>query len=373
MPSAHRVVVVGAGPAGSTCALELARTGAFEVQMLDKSQYPRVKVCGSGLSPSSLALLARLGLADQFAPRAAHMSKLLARGPDGGEVLVDGGHSAWVVPRLEFDYGLVRAAVDAGATMRESIKVTELLRDADGDVRGVRTDAGDIEADIVVCATGSPSRLSTDDSDAYAIRTIMGWWRGTSMPQDQGIMSWDRRLEGYYAWAFPEPDGVTNIGITIPENAAPAGRLKPLFDEILDDQFGDILRGAERVGKWMGHPAVVTTRVSDRIAEPRALWIGEAARFVSPGTVEGISFAMESGILAADTIAHHFDPARGLSRTGRTLYRVRVAAHMLPKFWAGEGLVKLMRSDRARYWATHAPGTQWLASKAARVVGHAPS
>ena len=100
-------------------------------------------------------------------------------------------------------------------------------------------------------------------------------------------MVWDRRLAGYYAWMFPEPGDVVNIGLTIPEHAPEGARLKELFQELLDEHWGLGLRDAEAVGKWMGHPAVITHRIGP-VAEAHALWIGEAARLVSPGTVEGI-------------------------------------------------------------------------------------
>ena len=61
-----KIVVVGAGPAGASCALALAQRGGAEVVLLDKSTYPRVKVCGSGLSPHCLHMLDRLGIKDRF-------------------------------------------------------------------------------------------------------------------------------------------------------------------------------------------------------------------------------------------------------------------------------------------------------------------
>jgi menaquinone-9 beta-reductase len=365
-----KIVVVGAGPAGASCALALAQRGAAEVVLLDKSTYPRVKVCGSGLSPHCLHLLDQLGIKDRFSKNAVHMPKMLARGPDGLEVFLNGSKGAWVVPRVDFDHGIVRAAIEHGVTFQDDTKVVELLRN--GEVHGVRTSQGDIEADLVVCANGSPSRFSKEKSEPYSIRTIMGWWKGSGLPSDQGIMAWDKRLDGYYAWAFPEPNGIANYGITIPEGSAHAGRLKELFQEVLDDQFGSLLRGAEQVGKWMGHPATLTMSVGE-MTEKRAMWIGEAARLVSPATVEGISFAMESGIVAANVIAKHFDGERGLSRAGAAIYRAKVAKSMLPKFWIGEGLVRLMRSERARTWSARVLNPQWLASKATTLLGERPA
>lgn len=367
-----KIVIIGAGPAGGACALVLAKLGRAEVVVLDKSVYPRVKVCGSGLSPHALGMLDQLGLRELFASKSVHMPRLLARGPEGEEVRLVGRHGAWVVPRIDLDHGVISQAVRHGAKFEQDTKVTALARDDGGVVRGVVTQHGTIDADLVVCANGSPSRFSTDESPAKGIRTIMGWWSGTGLRTDEGVMIWDRRLSGYYAWAFPEPNDVVNIGLTIPEHAPDADRLKMLFQQILDEHFGAALADAQPLGKWMGHPATVTTRIGE-IAEARAMWIGEAARLVSPGTVEGISFAMESGIVAADVIASHFDRDHGFSRVQRTAYRTRMVARMLPRFWAGEAFVRLMRSDRARQLTARALDPQWFASKASELVGEQPA
>ncbi|MBX7078149.1 MAG: NAD(P)/FAD-dependent oxidoreductase [Nannocystaceae bacterium] len=367
-----KIVIVGAGPSGSACALALARRGQTEVLLLDKSSYPRIKVCGSGLSPLSLSVLDHLEIRDRFSPKALRMPKLLARGPGGQEIYLSGAKGAWVLPRIDFDQGMVEAAQQAGATFQQETKVTDLLRGSDGQICGIRTASGEIEADMVVCANGSPARFSRDPTPHTGIRTIMGWWKDTRQPDGQGTMVWDRRLDGYYAWAFPEPGGVTNIGLTIPEGAPETKTLKALFETILEEHFGEVVRDAQLVGKWMGHPAVVTTKVSDTIAEARVMDIGEAARLVSPGTVEGISFALESGVLAADAIGRHFTREQGLSRVGRGLYRTRTRARMLPKFWAGHGFVQLMRSERARSLTSKVFNPQWLASRASTLLGEQP-
>ncbi len=366
-----KIVIIGAGPAGGACALALAKAGAAEVLVLDKATYPRVKVCGSGLSPHSLQMLDRLELRERFRSTHVHMPRLLARGPDGQEIRLDGRGGAWVVPRIELDAAVIGEAVRHGAKFQEGTKVTELQRDESGEVRGVLTEHGSIDADLVICANGSPSRFSTDESPTTGIRTLMGWWSGTSLRSDEGVMIWDRRLAGYYAWAFPEPHGVVNIGLTIPEHADGADHLKALFQQLLDEHFAAALVSAEPLGKWMGHPATVTTRIGE-IAEARAIWIGEAARLVSPGTVEGISFAMESGMLAAELITEHFDPAQGLTWAHRVLLRTRMTTHMLPKFWAGAAFARLMRSDGARKLSAKLLDPQWFAAKAARVVGGEP-
>jgi flavin-dependent dehydrogenase len=232
----------------------------------------------------------------------------------------------------------------------------------------VQTTRGTYDADLVVCANGSPSRFETDKTPREGIRTIMGWWKGAHPEApDECVMIWDERLDGYYAWLFPEPGGVVNIGLTIPEHGSNAAHLKDLFHELLHQYFGEVLHGAEELGKEMGHPATVTTRVGP-IVEARALWCGEAARLVMPGSVEGIGFALESGMVAARQLAH-MDPDVGLTSWQRASYRTSIAVRMLPKFWAGEAFVRVMRSPTARDLAQRVSSPQWLSRQAATLVG----
>jgi len=366
---AQKILIVGAGPGGSACALALARSTRSEVVLLDKSSYPRRKVCGSGLSPTGLKVLDGLGLLDQLAPNHVHMRKLHCVGPDGADLVLNGAKGAWVVPRVDLDHTIVQAAVAEGVDFREEVKATDVLRDASGNVRGVKTQAGELEADFVIFANGSPSRFETDTAPRYGIRTIMGWWKAR-LPDDGGRMVWDRRLDGYYAWAFPEPCGVTNIGLTIRDEAPEASRLKDLFQEVLHDHFGELVTG-EQIGKWMGHPATVTTRVG-KITEAHAFYIGEAARLVCPATVEGIAFAMKSGVLAANVIAKHQRADGSLSAFAQYRYRLDVARSMLPLFLAGETFYRLIRSGTARGVVRRFFDVQSVADRLSTLVGAVP-
>ena len=362
-----KVVVVGGGPAGSACALELRRRGAADVTVIDRANYPRRKVCGSGLSPLALTQLRHLDMLDELEPLHLDMCGMRAIGPSGMEVVLNGAKGAWVVPRTELDHRLLSAAAREGAVVMEGTRVTGLEHDPQGQVRGVRTHNEVVEADLVVVANGSPSNFELDRSPRDGIRTVMGWWKGRT-PNNIGTMVWDLRLGGYYAWAFPEPGDVVNVGLTIPEDFARASKLRDLFSELLEDHFSDVVSGGEQIGRWAGHPATVTRRVG-KVSTAHSLYVGEAARLVCPATVEGISYGLESGRIAAHTIARSLDPDRGLSRAAQQRYRVELGAKMLPVFLAGEGFYRVMRSARARAGVVRVIDPRKAAAGLASLIG----
>src|SRR5258708_19075927 len=199
-----RIVIVGAGPAGSACALELCRLGLRDVQLFDKSAYPRMKACGSGLSPLALEMLGHLEVRDRFKTH-AEIRALRIKDPGCTRNRLQSGKGAWVVPRSEFDHSLAQAAAARGARFRPETKILSLLRDSRGRISGVKTEGGEIEADLVVCADGGASRFAIDSSPRSTIVTIMGWWAGTTVPTDEAVMIWDRRLKGDYGASFLEP------------------------------------------------------------------------------------------------------------------------------------------------------------------------
>ena len=111
-PSSCDVLVIGAGPAGSACAQQLARAG-FRVVLADQHEFPRDKVCGDGLIPDAHAALARLGVHHEVMQAARRATHVACIGPRGGRVDVPGRLA--VVPRRVLDDILRRAALDAGA------------------------------------------------------------------------------------------------------------------------------------------------------------------------------------------------------------------------------------------------------------------
>jgi flavin-dependent dehydrogenase len=168
------VVVVGAGPAGSSTALRFARAG-FRVALVEPDTFPRFKACGEFMSPDCLPILEDLGVAGDLRALGArpvgsmtlhgHGRRAHGRFVDVGEALAPAGHG-WAVRRELFDDALLRAALSAGVEL-VAARVTGLERGADGEVLGVETRGTDgvpfrLRARLVVGADGLRSRVARE-------------------------------------------------------------------------------------------------------------------------------------------------------------------------------------------------------------------
>src|SRR5688572_26155227 len=146
------VTVVGAGPAGATAARMLARAGVT-VRLLDRSNFPRNKPCGGGISARVLKRFPWLpGQLDRIATH--QISRLYLEGPDGESTIVESGQPAAImVRRVEFDHLLLSLAVDAGAELVPGADVVQAEQGSDS-VTLVARDGRRFESAVAIAADG---------------------------------------------------------------------------------------------------------------------------------------------------------------------------------------------------------------------------
>ena len=322
-PTVCDVLVVGAGPAGSACAQQLARAG-FKVLLADQYDFPRDKVCGDGLIPDAHTAFGRLGVYQDVMRAAQRASHVACIGPRGGRIDVPGRVA--VLPRAELDDILRRSAVASGAQWLAPARFEAPLFDGQR-VYGARLRCGDelreVRATWVVLATGAvPQALIA--ADMCERRTpsgvaLRGYVRNQSMAGRITALEvlWHKKLSRGYGWIFPCPNGVFNIGVGLAHSHA-AGKdgrevmaeanLRQMFDSFCEiyEPAAELMRSGERIGPLKGAPLRCSLEGA-RYSRPGLLVTGEAAGATYAFTGEGIGKALETGILAAETIAEGRD------------------------------------------------------------------
>lgn len=321
-----RVVVVGAGPAGSAAAIVLARGGA-DVVVIDKATFPRDKCCGDGLTTGALRRLETLGLDPSTMPSWQQVDDVVVRSISGRTITFpmprNRGTYAAVVRRTELDHALVALARRAGAEVREGVALENVERNGNGVV--VTVAGGEqIEADYVLGADGVWSNVrkltGATDEDGY-----LGEWHAfrqyrkstTETSRDLWVL-FETDLRPGYAWSFPLADGTVNVGIGIlRQPGEPTKELGRKFRDVLErEQFTAVIGDdsvEEAPAKAWPIPARVEKTALDAL-DGRVLFVGDAARATDPMTGEGIGQAMETGMVAAEAILRSATPAAAYKR-----------------------------------------------------------
>ena len=301
------VVVIGGGPAGSAAALRLASAGA-SVLMIERGELGRDKVCGDGLTPRAIRALEALNVPIDAAHRTdglrmiANRTVRELRWPGVAPFPAHG--AAW--QRRFLDAHLVEAAAAAGAEIRHG---SDALPALEGDaVVGVDVDGERIHADLVVLATGATGTAARmvgavrdpDEPFGLAIRTYAASPRHAERHLEACLTLRDGAgtpVPGY-GWIFPLGDGTVNIGVGA---LSTMKGFRTLNLNHLQESYRALVRSSWELGPDLERPRAWRLPMSaQRRHGPGWVAVGDAAGLVNPMNGEGIDYALESGMLAAD-------------------------------------------------------------------------
>lgn len=318
--SSPSVLVVGGGPAGSAAAYWLARAG-HEVTLVEKKEYPRDKTCGDGLTPRAILQLEDIGF-DFDIPEFHEITGL--RSYAGEDLMIEmpwPDHSRFpnwggVIRRRDLDQQVARLAEKEGVAILEKTTATPVI---DGGVlTGVELANGEgselVHPRVTIIADGSMNRfgreLGTERRRDYPMGlAARGYW---SSPR-----STDRFLESQldmrdptgatmpgYGWVFPLGDGTVNVGVGL---LSTFKRWKHVnTTHMLNDYVAQApdyweLDEESRLGKPQGGKLTMSFSKGPLVGS-NWITIGDAAGAINPWNGEGISYAYETGRIAAEYV-----------------------------------------------------------------------
>jgi geranylgeranyl reductase family protein len=376
-PVTSDVIVVGAGPGGSAAARHLADRG-LNVSLLEKTRFPREKVCGDGLTPRATRQLIRLGI-DTSAEAGWLRNRglrIYGGGTDPFEMpwpeLTDFPSYGLVRPRADFDDLLAKHAVAGGAHLYMETPVTGPIIDERTDrIVGVTTkDGREFRAPFVVAADGNSARLAigmgiqrrADRPMGVAVRT---YYR-SPRHDDEWLESWLELWDGAphrssllpgYGWIFGMGDGTCNVGLGILNTSPAFGKvdykdllLRWLANTPPEWGFTD---PANQIGPVAG-AALPMAFNRQPIYTRGLLLVGDAGGMVNPFNGEGIAYAMETAELAADAVAEAHYRGVGTTSAERALagYEAAVKAELGGYYRLGTLFVKLIGHPQIMHLCT---------------------
>ena len=324
----YDVVVVGGGPAGSSTAYHLARRDV-RVLVIDKETFPRDKICGDGIAPRAVRTLYKMGLEERLDGQFNKFHGFRFAGP--GRTVIETPipptpsfpDHGYIIRRVDLDKILLDYARENGAEVWEGCSVTAPLVE-DGRVAGVKAlrDGQEVEvnAKVVVGADGPHSTLGkamgllVNDAHYLGI-SIRQYVEGAERIGDHLEIYSEKEIIPGSGWIFPVSETVANVGVGAMLYHIRRRRMD--LHEMLETFMTDTrhvapkLKNARPISPARGSLLRVGLKAS-KVECPGMILVGDAASMTNPVSGEGITYALETGELAADHILASRMSGRGI-------------------------------------------------------------
>lgn len=314
----YDVLIVGAGPGGSTAAAFACQAG-LRVLLIDKATFPRDKICGDAISGKSVDVLRRLGLTGRVQEVEQVGSwGVTFSGPYGDEVAIPFTKElnkpvapGFVCAREVYDDVLFQKAVESGAEAWQNTTVQKLLLEDGRAVGvGVKRDGKveEVRAPLVIGADGAYSVVTrglgmAQLDEKHYCAGVRAYYEGVTGFNDLNHVELhfvDEAIPGYF-WIFPMANGRANVGLGMLSHSVKKKdvKLKELLEVCIDHpRFRNRFKNARRVSPVKGWGLPLGSKPRPMAGDGWML-VGDAASLIDPFTGEGIGNAMVSGEKAA--------------------------------------------------------------------------
>lgn len=320
---AFRVVVVGGGPAGSTAATLLAKTG-HDVLVLERQNFPRYHV-GESLTPSCFSVLELSGAREKidahgFQPKRGGVFRWGSENWVIDWERIFGPHvRSWQVDRAEFDELLLNHAQTEGAKVVQGAHVRAVRYEGERPVAVEWTKKGSTETfvsecDFLIDASGRAGLLSAQhyrdrrQHEIFRNVAIWGYWRGgKTLPENPlGGLNAISAKDGWY-WAIPLADDRLSVGFVSHRDRFHERRSAySSLDEMLLDLVyeNETVRSLVEPGEYMPSARVEQdySYVAEKFCGPGYFLVGDAACFLDPLLATGVHLALYSALTSAACI-----------------------------------------------------------------------